>query len=83
MKIINDYKESGLLNIFGAFDLVIQPGRRIKMEDDATKILDLKYFRIWHTPSMFSLGLTIDTNSLMLNISIGTLQIIMGRCEGE
>lgn len=43
------------------------------------KLIDTKYFRLWYTPEMFAIGITIDTCSLLFNISIGTLQFIFGK----
>ena len=43
------------------------------------KLIDTKYFRLWYTPEIFSVAISIDTYSLLLNISIGTLQFIFGR----
>lgn len=48
------------------------------MEDDSKQLLKLKYLQIWHSPSMFALGITVDTDNFFINFSIGTLQIVFG-----
>ena len=51
------------------------------MEDDSKQLVKLKYLQIWHSPSMFSLGITVDTDNFYINFSIGTLQIVIGRFQ--
>lgn len=41
-----------------------------------------KYFRVYWIPEIFGIGINLMTDDFMLNIQIGTLQIMLGTWEG-
>lgn len=49
------------------------------MGDDAKELFHSRFLRIWHVPSLFSIGISVDTSVYFVTIEIGTLQFVFGR----
>ena len=46
-------------------------------------LINTKYFRLWYVPELFGLGIAVDTENLMWNIQLGTLQFVFGDGDGH
>lgn len=46
------------------------------------KLIYTKYFRVYWIPETIGIGINITTKDFIINIQIGSIQIILGTWEG-